>query len=76
MDDQKRAPSRPAGIWASTPAVRIVSDHGNDPVFVPTAGPRKELQARRFEAWVVIVLLCSSTLLAVFDLYLLSTGLK
>jgi hypothetical protein len=65
--------ARHRGAWAST--VRIVPSEPQPPAFVPSAGSQR-LKAKRLEAWTVIALMCASTVLAVFDLYLLSSGLQ
>jgi hypothetical protein len=66
---------RNRGTWTSTPTVRIVPSEPQRPALVPSAGSQR-LKAKRLEAWTVIALMGASTVLAVFDLYLLSTGLQ
>jgi hypothetical protein len=76
MSSQRRpGPTDHSRSW-STPSVRIVSDQATGPAWVPGPPPRQSLASQRVNAWIVIVLFIASSVLSIFDLYLLMSGLR
>jgi hypothetical protein len=60
----------------SGPSVTVVAGGTNGPPRAARTTTRQDLKIKHMEAWIVIGLLTATTVLAVFDLFLLLTGFK